>query len=96
MPAMLFLLIIWGDVSIEKRGPYTCEPARDKAARSFRWTEGDEHGIHWLDIYDNGDVEVGDYSGGFFDQDLSEDEKSKRVAAAEATKGIWKDLSEEE
>lgn len=62
-----YLLFIWGDVSIEKRGPFSSEAARDREARSLRWNEGDNHGIHWLDVHKNGSVEVGDYSGGFFD-----------------------------
>lgn len=73
-----FLLITVGDVEIEKRGPFPAEENRDAAARDHKRKRGDEDGIHWMDVtirayHDECDnveaniqVEVGDYSGGFF------------------------------
>lgn len=62
-----YLLIIWGDVEIEKLGPYKSEGGRTRVARSLILKEkiGDQDGIHWLDIDENGDAEVGDYTSSF-------------------------------
>lgn len=60
-----YLLIIMGDVEAETRGPFKTDRVRNAAARKFRRDEGDEHGIHGLDIVD-GKPQVWDYSGGFF------------------------------
>jgi hypothetical protein len=64
-----YLIIIWHDLSIETRGPFKSDAARDKEARSFRHINGDEHGIHWMDVEEDRHVEVGDFSGGFFEEE---------------------------
>lgn len=60
-----YLLIMWGDIEATLRGPYKTDVTRDAAARRFRRQEGDEHGIHGLDVLD-GKPRVWDYPGGFF------------------------------
>jgi hypothetical protein len=91
-----YLLVIWNDLEIEKLGPYSCEPERSKAARAVRAEEGDEHGIHWLDVHEDG-IEVGDYPGGFFDDPQGEIDSAQAAllkAAKEIRDGWTKNLTE--
>lgn len=64
---MFYVLIIWGDLEIQKCGPFNTAAERDFQARMLRREHGDEHGLHTLDIGPDGEPEVGDYSGAFFE-----------------------------
>jgi hypothetical protein len=64
-----YLVIVVGDVEPELEGPFSCEDARDDAARRYRKTNGDYDGLYWLDI--DGVPEIGAYSGAFFEKDDS-------------------------
>ncbi|MBN1224399.1 MAG: hypothetical protein JXB23_14220 [Candidatus Aminicenantes bacterium] len=69
-----YLLIVWHDVEPEIQGPFKSAEERDKKALEIRFNEpdGDEAGIYPLDIRSEGipdEVEVGAYSGGFFEED---------------------------
>lgn len=48
---MLFLLIVYGDVSPEARGPFKNFKTRLAAARRHRQARGDKDGIFRLSIY---------------------------------------------
>jgi hypothetical protein len=58
-----YLLVIWGDLEIEKRGPFKDDTTRLRAARKIRRINGNDDGIHWLNLSSGGRVVVGDYSG---------------------------------
>ena len=61
------LVIIWDDVEPGLMGPYETPEERDEAAREFRETKGEEHGIYPLTITGNvKKIEINSYSGGDF------------------------------
>lgn len=65
-PTKYFLVTVWNDIEPECEGPFKTEDERDQRAKDFREEEGDRHGIYWLNI--KGDkIEIGAYSGGFFE-----------------------------
>jgi hypothetical protein len=66
-----FLLVVWGDVEPELLGPFKTQEERDRKAREIRTDEGDEHGLFPIDAA--GKVEVGSYSGGFFNKEEDPD-----------------------
>ena len=61
-----YILFVWGDIEPQKYGPYEYEHERDNAAQQLRLDQGPDHGIFWLDIDSNGNVETGSWSGAFF------------------------------
>lgn len=69
-----FLLVLWGDVDPETRGPYKTAEERDNAAFQEKQDNGDENGIYALDTWvdDEGkcQVSVEAYSGGFFREEI--------------------------
>lgn len=77
-----YLITIWGDVAADQQGPYPTAEARDEAARAFMRDEGDDHGIHTLDVTMTSggrvEVEVDDYSGAFFMDDDEGDDPGER------------------
>ena len=62
-----FLIPVYGDVEPVMLGPYGDADERDTAAKAYRIINGDEDGIFWLDIPDDGPPKIGAYSGGFFE-----------------------------
>ena len=57
-----YLLVVWGSVEPELRGPYATDEERLEAARAlFDEPDADEHGIFRLDAV--GTVEVTSFSG---------------------------------
>ena len=75
-----YVLHIWGDVEPQLHGPYKTAEERDDHARMIRADDDSEGGIYPLDaeiVYKmNSDphghqpaIEVGTYSGGFFDDE---------------------------
>lgn len=59
------LLIIWGDVEPElDNHKFDTRAMVLERALQIRHTEGDEHGLFYLMIDDDGNVEVDSFSGG--------------------------------
>ena len=50
----MFLLIIWGDLSPEVKGPYKTEAARLRAARLHKVQRGDRDGLFRLYVNPEG------------------------------------------
>ena len=65
-----YLLTVEGDVEPEVQGPFDNSEERDRAAKSYR-EEGFEGGLYPLDVRSPTEpiLEVGAYSGGFFEED---------------------------
>ena len=67
-----YLLVLLGDVEIEKQGPFPTEEARNAAALQHRGKDEDARdGLHWMNITVNPlnaepEVEVGNWSNAFF------------------------------
>lgn len=71
---MYYVLQIEGDVEPVLHGPYATEEERAAAARNVRRKcERDNvpDGIYWLTC--TGAIEVGAYTGGFFNADFAEE-----------------------
>lgn len=71
-----YTIFVWGDVEPEIFGPFDTEEERDEKSHEIRRKEGsDEGGLYMLNVSASGNLEVGAYTGGFFDQDdgLEED-----------------------
>lgn len=71
-PKRYSILIVYEDIEAAVIGPFDTEEERDAKARELKAEHGDEHGLHWIDH--EGLVTVGDWSGGFFEDDDLDDE----------------------
>ena len=69
-----YLLVLWGDIEPELRGPFPTEEERDAAALELRAAWGRDHGLYPMSVDKEGRPVVGAYCGGFFDDDESEQE----------------------
>ncbi len=65
-----YVLFIYEDVEPSLLGPYYQRKERDKEARRLRREHGADHGIYWENITSEGELRVGSYSGGFFDEEI--------------------------
>uniref|UniRef100_A0A6M3LK93 Uncharacterized protein n=1 Tax=viral metagenome TaxID=1070528 RepID=A0A6M3LK93_9ZZZZ len=64
-----YLICIWDDVEPELFGPFPTHINRDAKAKRLRKVHGNEHGLFPLDVVTEelAKVEIGAYSGGFFE-----------------------------
>ena len=67
-----YLVFVEYDVEPALIGPYDYPSERDEAARSIRRTEGKEHGYYPLTVTGDARLEIGSYSGAFF-EDVDEE-----------------------
>jgi len=66
MKTQYYLLVIWGDVSSEVKGPYRNEEERNFAALKYKEDDpNEENGLYMLDVDERGVPSVYDYSGGY-------------------------------
>ncbi len=63
-----YVVFVFGDVEPNSYGPYVNTEKRDQKARRLRKTHGDEHGIYWARVNSKGELEIGAYSGAFFNE----------------------------
>lgn len=63
-----YVVFIYGDVEPNSYGPYETTEQRDKQARKLRKLHGDEHGIYWARVTENSELEIGAYTGSFFNE----------------------------
>ncbi len=77
-----YVLFVWGDVEPQLFGPYETVAQRDEKSHELRRKEGtDGGGLYMLNVSVSGGVEVGTYTGTFFDEDAAVDEnKSVQVS----------------
>jgi hypothetical protein len=63
-----FVVHVVGCTDPELVGPYTTSRYRDNKARFIRNDKGnDEDGVFWLNVSNDGRVEIGAYSNGFIE-----------------------------
>lgn len=63
-----YLLIVWGDVDPELKGPYKNASERDQAAKDHRASDDDtEDGLYRVDVNSSGKPKISSYPGFFFD-----------------------------
>ena len=81
MQARYFVLFIWQDVEPTVYGPYDDPRQRDVKALQLRADDPDDppSGIYPADLDEAGRLDVGTYSGGFFDE----------AAARPEQVGLW-------
>lgn len=65
-PVKHYVLVVWGDIEPQLIGPFGTPGERDEWAKNFRANEGEGHGVFPIDSA--GAVDVGSYSGAFFDE----------------------------
>lgn len=68
MKAKHYAIVMYGDVEPNTYGPYKTTEERDKKALSHRELHGDEDGIYWARVTEKGELEIGAYSGAFFNE----------------------------
>lgn len=62
----LYLLDVFNGIEPRVAGPYATEEVRSKAALKMRDAQDENDAIFWADVDENGNLEVGSFSGGFF------------------------------
>jgi hypothetical protein len=62
-----YVLFIYQDIEPSLCGPFKTQAEQNKKARTLKKNEGNDHGIFWLDKLPDGTLQVGSYSGGFFE-----------------------------
>jgi hypothetical protein len=70
-PKHHYLVVIWGDVEPQLRGPFKSDSTRLAAARKYRRDEGDDDGLYRLDIDAKGRPQIGVFTGSELDVEES-------------------------
>ena len=64
-----YLLVVWGDVEPQLKGPFKTEEERDQAAKDERAEDPEMHnGLFPIELEKGNEVVIGCYSGGFFEE----------------------------
>ena len=66
-----YLVPVWGDVEPSIEGPFVTSVERDASAKKIRAADDDDlkNGLYWLNIDEDGQPEIGAYSGRFFEDE---------------------------
>lgn len=62
-----YVLIVKDDLAPELVGPYEVEYEANLQAMALKAKYGDDHGIFWLDVYDDQRAQTGSFNRGFLD-----------------------------
>lgn len=63
-----YVIIVYGDIEPDLHGPFNTSEEQDIRAKELR-KDNPEDGIYWLSIGEDGEPEIGAYSGGFFEEE---------------------------
>jgi len=83
-----WLVVVWGDVEAEVKGPFATSADRDAEAKTFRKKEGDEHGLYPLEVMGAKPI-ISSYTGIFFDEPNEVEEPPAPYYTQEEAEGKW-------
>lgn len=65
-----YVIQVVGDVDPKVHGPYKTQGRQSRAAKRIRAADTDEpkDGIYWADVSSHGELTMGAYSNGFFEE----------------------------
>ncbi len=63
-----YVILVWSDIEPETYGPFATDEERDAKALELRAEDDEESGIYPATVDDSGLLDVGTYSGAFFDE----------------------------
>lgn len=64
-----YVIFVWEDVDPTLYGPFPSKEKRDGYAKALRKKEGRDHGIYPLNVDDEGNLNIGSYTGIFFGEE---------------------------